>query len=86
MAKVIVLSIPVEDITNMNNIRPISLLNTLNKLSEKLSLRKFSLENNILIEEQFSFRTRNLTMHKIVPMADYIMDNFNINKHTGFLF
>lgn len=69
--------------------RPISLLNTLGKLCEKLILNrllKFVSDNNIMNKEQFGFRAHHSTTHQLVRITDRIRRNFNEGRFTGGVF
>lgn len=66
--------------------RPISLLNTLSKVAEKIYLRRINdhlNSNNLLINEQFGFRAGHSTATQLARLADTITKGFNLNKHTG---
>lgn len=87
-AKIIIVPKPGKNISDINNIRPISLLSTLSKVLEKvilIKLQDFATKNNILIDQQFGFRPGHSTVHQVARIADYITDNFNLNKYTGLL-
>lgn len=70
------------------NYRPISLLTSLNKIIEKVvkfRLIEFIDINNILIPEQFGFRSHHSTVAQLVRLCDYATDAFNYNKYTGLM-
>lgn len=74
--------------TDPNSYRPISLLTTLSKLVEKIILKRFvdyENKNNILIDEQFGFRTKHSTTQQVTRITNDISINFNLNKVTVML-
>lgn len=88
MAKVIPIPKPGKDIGHSGNYRPISLLNTLGKLFEKLihaRISAFAEENNIINEEQFGFRAQHSASHQILRVTRHIRENWALRKSTGML-
>jgi hypothetical protein len=68
------------------NYRPISLLNTLSKIAEKIiliRLNKHLSANNIIINEQFGFRSKHSTVQQLTRVVEYITLNFNLKLFTG---
>jgi hypothetical protein len=89
VAKVINLPKPNKDHKLAANYRPISLLNSLGKIAEKIilcRLQKFACVNNIVSNEQFGFRGRHSTVHQLVRVTEYITEQFNKNRSTGAVF
>lgn len=85
-AKVIPIPKPGKDDTLVASYRPISLLNTLAKLFEKIihsRLMDFATENEILNEEQFGFRPQHSTAHQILRVTRHIRLNWSQRKSTG---
>lgn len=68
--------------------RPISLLNIISKLFERLLLRRVVLhieDNNILPNEQFGFRRAHSTSHQILRIVKHVRSRFCVGESTGFL-
>lgn len=85
-AKVIPIPKPGKDGSVASNYRPISLLNTLAKLFEKIihtRLMEFASENNILNEEQFGFRPQHSTAHQILRVTRHVRLNWSQRRSTG---
>ena len=64
----------------MSNYRPISLLSAFSKVFEKvLYVRMYQhlINNNILVDEQFGFRTKPSTMAATFNLINEIIDAFN---------
>lgn len=87
-AKVIPIPKPKKDSTLACNYRPISLLNSLSKILEKLILRRLNEHisaHNIFSNEQFGFRAGHSTNHQLLRVYKYIKTSLQ-NKHsTGFI-
>lgn len=65
--------------------RPISLLCTLSKLTEKIILKRlntFENKQNIIIDEQFGFRQKHNTVQQVTRIVNDISTNFNRSKVT----
>jgi len=89
LAKVINIPKPNKDKKMPQNYRPISLLNSLGKVTERVILSKlqtFMLDNSLLIDEQFGFRGKHSTTHQLVRVAEYVTDNYNKNRSTSAVF
>lgn len=66
--------------------RPISLLNTLSKIAEKIILNRLNVHliaNNIIINEQFGFRSKHSTVQQLTRVVEYITLNYNLKLFTG---
>lgn len=77
---------PGKDRTLVESYRPISLLNTVGKLFEKIikiRIEKFLLDNNILPNEQFGFRSNHSTYHQVCRIKNFIQENLNNKKSVG---
>lgn len=86
--KAIIIPIPKpnKDITNPINYRPISLLSTLSKLTEKIILSRiqaFENHNEIIIDEQFGFRAGHSTTMQAARIAFSIKEQFSKHKTTS---
>lgn len=68
--------------------RPISLLPTMAKLTEKIILQrlnKYEKNNKIIIDNQFGFREKHNTVQQIARIANDTITNFNKNNVTVLL-
>ena len=77
---------PNKNPTDPCNYRPISLLNTMSKVAEKVILArvdKFNKINNIIKQEQFGFRSGHSTSMQVARIAKDVIDNFNKEKVTA---
>lgn len=86
MAKVTPIPKPNKDKGHTVNYRPISLLNNLGKLFEKVIHRRIALfvaENDILNDEQFGFRPQHSTSHQVLRVANHIRTNKAQRRSTG---
>jgi hypothetical protein len=66
------------------NYRPISLLNSLSKIFEKIILNRLTTyisSHNVLIDEQFGFRDGHSTNHQLLRVTKYIQSALQ-NKHS----
>lgn len=85
--KAIIIPIPKpnKDHNDLANFRPISLLNTLAKVTEKrilTRLKKIDHINNKLQQEQFRFRQGHNTVMQIARISNDIIEHFNTAKVT----
>lgn len=86
VAKVIALDKPGKDPTIPSNKRPISLLPVIGKLFEKVILERmvdFENANNIIIKQQFGFRSQHSTTQQLMRIIEFVTLRFNDNKSTG---
>ena len=84
--KIIAIPKPDKDHSDPLNYRPITLLPTMGKVFEKLVLIKlinFEENNNIIIPEQFGFRSAHSTTQQVLRITENIALNFNNNLSTG---
>lgn len=80
MAVIVPIPKPNKELTNPVNYRPISLLSTLSKLTEKIILERinsFNKKHKIIIDEQFGFRSGHNTSMQVARIAHAITLNFN---------
>lgn len=87
-AKVIPIPKPGKDSNRSDNYRPISLLNTMGKLFEKIlhsRINAFAEQNKIINEEQFGFRAQHSTSHQILRVTRHIRENWALRRSTGLL-
>jgi hypothetical protein len=69
-----------------NNYRPISLLNTLAKITEKIILRRINnidKKHNITTHCQFGFRPKHNTTHQLARITNDIIINYNKHNTTA---
>ncbi|KAL1137894.1 hypothetical protein AAG570_009589 [Ranatra chinensis] len=88
-ANIIVFAKPGKDPTDLKNYRPISLLNTMGKILEKIILKrlnKFIHDNTLLRPEQCGFRNQHSTSHQLLRVVESITRGFNEHRSTGALF
>jgi hypothetical protein len=80
---------PGKDLTSPLNYRPISLLNSLGKLFEKIILKRLNSqlrERIVLRDEQFGFKRGHSTTHALLRNVERITHGFNYRKATVMLF
>ena len=68
--------------------RPISLLDSFGKITEKIVLKrlnKFSKNNSIIPLEQFGFKKHHSTIAQLARLTDRVTQNFNKKKYTGLI-
>ena len=78
-----------EDATIPANYRPISLLPTLSKITEKIILKRLNVhlsENDVIIPEQFGFRPKHSTTHQLLRVVEYISSGLNNKTPTAAIF
>ena len=88
-AKVIPILKKGKDKKSAKNYRPISMLNGLDKIFEKIilnGLNEYTEENNILSKEQFGFRKDHSTIHQVKRIVNMITMNKNQRRSTGVVF
>lgn len=75
--------------SNIDNYRPISVLNILSKVVERVvynQLTTYLENNNLLSEHQYGFRQNRSTRDAVTRLADNIRKNMDDGKLTGALF
>lgn len=85
-SKIIAIPKPGKDSSCPESYRPISLLNTLSKILEKILKEKivnFIDDNNILPSQQFGFRAQHNTIQPLVRIKNIIKSNFIGGKSTA---
>lgn len=88
-AKVIPILKPGKDKKLPNSYRPISMLNVLDKIFEKIilgRLKDFTDRHCILNKEQFGFRKEHSTVHQLKRVVNIITNNKINRKSTGIIF
>jgi hypothetical protein len=89
VAKIIMLPNPGKDHSSPLNYRPISLLNLLAKLFEKIILKRLNFqlrELKIIRDDQYGFKRGNFTTHALLRNVESITHGFNNIKATVTLF
>jgi exonuclease III len=74
---------------DISNYRPISLLTSFSKIFEKLMYNRLYLhleKNNILVQEQFGFRTQHSTEQATFSLINCILTAMNNNQRVGGIF
>lgn len=85
-AKIIPIPKPGKDHTSPTSYRPISLLNTLSKLTEKIILVRLNEirdRHNLLPDIQFGFGPQHATTHQIARLLTDIQTQNNLKKTTA---
>lgn len=85
-AKIVPIPKPGKDQAVASNYRPISLLNSLSKILEKLILSRLNSyisAHSLLNNEQFGFRTGHSTNHQLVRVCSYIREALKKKHSTG---
>jgi hypothetical protein len=86
MGKVVAIPKPGKDHSLPGSYRPITLLPTVGKIFEKLLLSRmleFESENQILINQQFGFRSKHSTTQQVLRITETVSLRFNENKSTA---
>ena len=86
--KVIPIPKPNKPQTDPSAYSPISLLNTLSKLFERIIATRIQSHINLhhlLPHSQFGFRKRHSTTTQLARITEHITHGFNLHKHTGML-
>lgn len=89
MAKVVPILKPGKERKSPKSYRPISMLNVLDKIFEKIVLKRineFTERNNVLNKEQFGFRKEHSTVHQVKRIVNTITTNKSHRKSTGVVF
>jgi len=69
-----------DDDSDVNNYRPITLLSNFNRIFEKLvskRMESFIEQNNLLTPSQYGFRKAHSTQHAILDILNAIQTNMN---------
>lgn len=88
-AKIIVFNKPGKDKTQPQNYRPISLLNSLSKILEKVILKRLVTQTkklHIPRHEQFGFRNQHSTTQQLLRLVENVTKGFNGGATTGTVF
>lgn len=79
-ASVIGIAKPGKPRTSPASYRPISLLSSLGKLYERILLTRilrFTAENNVIIDEQFGFRSGHSCVQQVHRVTEHVLDGFS---------
>ncbi|CAH1381913.1 unnamed protein product, partial [Tenebrio molitor] len=71
-----------EHLSKKENFRPISLLNSISEIIEKIILTRILNELKINQEYQFGFKSHHSTTHQLARISNDILINFNKDKHS----
>lgn len=85
-AKVVAIPKPHKNGREIQNYRPISLLNSVGKIFEKMVLNritKFADDNNLFNPNQFGFRNGHSTTHQALRVTNHIRENKLNRRSTG---
>ena len=77
------------DHSDIDNYRPISVLNILSKVVERIAynqLTNYLEKNNLLNDNQFGFRCKRSTRDAVTKLTDHIRANMDESRVTGALF
>lgn len=88
-AKIILIKKPNLNNSHISSYRPISLLSSLGKATERLILYRinnFLSVNNVQPAEQFGFRAEHCTIRQTTRLTSEILKGFNERSHTGAIF
>ena len=86
LAKILPIPKKGNSLSDPNNFRPISLLSCLGKCFEKIilwRLNDFEAEKQVIIHQQFGFRSRHSTTHQIMRITESSAFGFNKNRSSG---
>lgn len=87
-AKVVPIPKPGKNHTDPSNYRPISLLNALGKILEKILQTRINLfadQNHIISPTQFGFRSQHSSIHQVKRVTNFITENKAERRSTGLL-
>jgi len=79
----------VRDITDFSNYRPISLLTSFSKITEKILFRRlynYLNDNNILVGDQYGFREKLSTKTAIHTLLNNVLSSYDGRNLVGGLF
>jgi len=79
----------VRDITDFSNYRPISLLTSFSKITEKILFRRlynYLNDNNILVGDQYGFREKLSTKTAIHTLLNNVLSSYDGRNLVGDLF
>jgi len=79
----------VRDITDFSNYRPISLLTSFSKITEKIIFRRlynYLNDNNILVGDQYGFREKLSTKTAIHTLLNNVLSSYDGRNLVGGLF
>jgi hypothetical protein len=85
-ADVIGIHKPGKDASVPSSYRPISLLNSIGKLYERIlltRLKDYVFANNILINEQFGFRPKHSCINQVHRITEHVLSGFSSHPHRG---
>ena len=77
------------DKKNMNNYRPISLLNSTSKILEKIvhkQIYTYITKNNIITKSQYGFQQNSSCEHAMIDLLNTLETNKNTKQHTNLTF
>lgn len=86
LAKVVPIQKSGKDPSSVTSYRPISLLNSIGKIFEKVIygyLEQFAIANNIIPKYQFGFKKEHSTTHQIKRLTNHIIRNKKYKMSTG---
>jgi hypothetical protein len=72
--------------TDANPYRPISLLNSISKIVERIiasRLTTFFNQNHLIPDTQCGLKKNHSTVSQLARIVDYISNGYNLRKHTG---
>lgn len=87
-AKVLPIPKSGKELSKASNYRPISLLNALSKIFEKILVKRINAHlysNNIIPNEQFGFRYNHSTNHQLLRVSKLIKNSLSNKQSTGLL-
>ena len=88
VASIVPIPKPNKDKNNPSHYRPISLLNVLSKITDKIILNRLLKHDHkfkITIDAQFGFRERHNTTQQITRITTHVLESFDKRKNTAML-